>query len=859
MKKLLSNIIVAGIIVLSLTLSDTVTAQDLRYGLEFNSFETVQEKRTSLNLTPAKAFSFQEGFSLSFDMCYNALPEYNFGYIFRIIGTNDQHIDFLINITNLTVVNSEGKVLAECLLSNIKRDNDLFLPFSILVDIKNNRLDISIDSIKFSPKIPYIKDFRDIYIIFGRCNFPQFQTSDVPRIIVKDIKIGSPKGETLYFWPLWGHAADGVYDELRNRFAKAENPTWLVDAHAHWKKRLEFNTLKNPQIAYNPEEKHIVIADKRNTRFFDTRTGKIVRTLQSSGVIHSSFANQMVYNHIDNLLYSYCLEVPNGKDIAVFDTISKKWTNTSNEESALDFWHHNKLISDYDSCLYTFGGYGHHRYKDIINKYSFENDIWEELQYKDEKIQPRYLSGLGMIDRHTFLIFGGYGSETGQQELTPHNYYDLHMVDIRDLKSKKIWELEPQKNHFVVANSMVVDTLNKCFYALCFPQQQYNTSLSLAKFSLEKSVFEIVSDNIPYLFRDISSYADLFLNEETNELWTITYSAETADSTATVSIYSLSYPPIAESTIAKSFKKTDYSVITYLGLFILVAMIVTVVFIRRRRNGEVTEVTVEAITEMPEIKKVQKEFIKRAAKRVQKQAFYLFGGFQVRDKEGKDITGAFSPLAKHLFILVLLNTMKDGSKGISSRKLKDTLWLDKSEDSARNNKGVTLNKLRHIFEQIGVINIENHSSYLIVKFGDDIYCDYCEALALMRQFKNNTNLTRDNIMKLVGIVSYGEMLPNLQIDWVDSFKADFANDLINILLDISSGKDLLLAPQENVYLADAILIHDILNEEALKLKCKSLVKMGKNGLAKAAYNAFVKEYINLFSAQFKFSFEQIIS
>jgi hypothetical protein len=142
--------------------------------------------------------------------------------------------------------------------------------------------------------------------------------------------------------------------------------------------------------------------------------------------------------------------------------------------------------------------------------------------------------------------------------------------------------------------------------------------------------------------------------------------------------------------------------------------------------------------------------------------------------------------------------------------------------------------------------------------GDDVYCDYREALLLMKQLKEKTNRTQKEIKKLVAIALTGEMLPNLQIEWVDQFKAEFANELIDILLDIAKQKTSTIS-QERIDLADAIFIHDSLNEDALKLKCSALVKMGKNGLAKAAYSSFVKEYSVLFGAKFKYSFGQIIS
>jgi two-component SAPR family response regulator len=103
------------------------------------------------------------------------------------------------------------------------------------------------------------------------------------------------------------------------------------------------------------------------------------------------------------------------------------------------------------------------------------------------------------------------------------------------------------------------------------------------------------------------------------------------------------------------------------------------------------------------------------------------------------------------------------------------------------------------------------------------------------------------------------MLPNLQIEWVDTFKASFTNELTDLLTEVGKQDESVFSPAELIYLADTLLIHDILNDDALKLKCKALVKMGKNGLAKKTYDSFAKHYQVLFGSNYNYPFERIIS
>jgi two-component SAPR family response regulator len=833
-----------------------VSSQNLRYGLEFSSFEVVQEKRTSLNLSPLKAFSFPNGFTLSGNIFFQSAPEYNFGYIFRIIGQNNQHIDFLVTLQELNMVDSKDKVLATCKLSEVSNNFSSFFPFQAYLDIKNNILNITIGNKFFSPQVSSLKDFKDVNIIFGRCDYRLFQTSDVPKMIIKDVRIGNIKGNAIYFWKMSKHVDNGVYDELKKQFAKVENSKWLLNDHAFWNKRISFNTSKNPQITYNPDRNTIAIADRKHFFSYNTNTNKLSYHENFSGFAHSNSSNQLIYNPFDTTYYSYCFLNTEGHSVSAYDFASKSWSNNHIWEFNSEYWHHNRFVSKKENCLYLFGGYGQHQYKNYVNKYSFGTKKWERLHYKNKKLSPtpRYLSGLGTINENTILLFGGYGSHSGLQSLSPQNYYDLYQMSLPDLNVKKLWEMQPPVNQFVVANSMIVDTINKCFYALCFPHNKYETSLFLAKFSLENPEYEIVSDTIPFYFNDILSYADLFQNRETNELYAVTFSKQPADLLATVSIYSLSYPPTPEVSIFQSVKNKNGIIYFIIGIFILMLIFIFVYlrFFRNKKKEIEDEQTTELSNEeLPEIKQVYD--------RNKKQAIFFFGGFQVKDKGGNDVTGKFSPMSKQLFLIILLNSLKEDNKGISSTKLDETLWPDKSHDSAGNNRYVTMSKIRQIFENIGYLNIESFNLKWMIELGNEVYCDYREALQLIRNMKINSNRTKEAVMKLLHIVSYGELLPDMQVECVDVFKASFANELIDLLIDVSKQKELAFSASELIYLADALLIHDVLNDEALKLKCSALVKMGKNGLAKTTYNSFIKQYSILFGAKYNYSFDQIIA
>ena len=98
-----------------------------------------------------------------------------------------------------------------------------------------------------------------------------------------------------------------------------------------------------------------------------------------------------------------------------------------------------------------------------------------------------------------------------------------------------------------------------------------------------------------------------------------------------------------------------------------------------------------------------------------RSAISLLGTFNVRDKDGNDITGAFTPRLKSLLILLVLYT-EQSKQGILTKKATDILWSDKEEESARNNRNVTLRKLRILLEKVGDVEVVSDAGFLCIRW-----------------------------------------------------------------------------------------------------------------------------------------------
>lgn len=870
----MSNALRIKIMILCLILGYilNISAQNIEYGLKFKAYEVEKEKRTSLNLTPIQALALPKNYTFSFDLQVDFSVKYPFGYVFRMISNDGKHIDFLFSeIENTGVIKFMTTYSAKEIISgtvdNAEIKNGLWTTISFNINSSLNMLNAQIGSSTFRVPIEGLESFRHTNIIFGKSEFAGFQNTDIPSFLLKNIQITDRENRKLYHWVLNKHSKEGVYDEINQYFAKAENPTWVIDEHVFWKKQTSFRTNLRPLIAYNNEKNEIAIYDHSHFFRYDLYANKLIKdelNQKNTSIIQS---NNLIFNPYLQKYAYYTLEMEKEKDVLLFDTTKIAWSAELEINKPTDIWHHNHIISSIDSCLYLFGGYGHLKYKNDVRIYNFKTQEWRRTHFNGDTISPRYLSCLGQLDNKHILIFGGYGNQTGNQELSPQYFYDLFVINLETLTARKIWTLQTPTKDFVVANSMLVDTTRNSFYtlALAYPFQQFNTTLSLLRFSLDKPEYEILGDSISLSFEDTKSFIDLYLNkkQDKEELISIISTInDINDSLATVSIYKLTSLPLSKKEIyqSKTTENDNYAIIIiFILLFVAVSLVLLYSLSQKKKRSKENMLSQIITTELSKEKGWTTSFTP-LKKELRKQSIYLFGGFCVVDKEGNDISKEFTPMLKQLFILILLYTFKE-RRGISSVKLKELLWFDKTDESAKNNRGVSISKLRVIFEMVGQVKIQNNKSHWIVELGDDIYCDYLQALYLMEKFKNNDEKSPsfEDIHKLLQITSTGELLPNLQEEWIDPFKSDFANELIDLLLDISRLPILKDSPQVYLDIADTIFIHDSLSEEALQLKCSVLVNMGRNGLANKAYNAFIKEYNLLFGTNFHLSFEQLIS
>ncbi|MDR0874358.1 MAG: hypothetical protein LBN27_13005 [Prevotellaceae bacterium] len=813
--------------------------EQIRAGLFFSSHEVIKDKRTSLNLTPEKPFVLKNGFTLEFNVQFR---QGGYGFISRIIADKDKNIDL---ITNLAASSNN--------FSLVIKDNVLFsfdfseIPNSAFGEWINIKLEIapdkstvslSFNGIKKEKMLEEAADFHKFDFVFGALDNPKFLNTDVPPMTLKDIVI-KQNGKIFRNWKLSKHAVNAVYDEIDGAGANVKNGTWLIDKHLKWEEKQDVEVLDLKGIAKNEQDGLVYLIDKLRILVYNVATGKTDTIKYAGGFPFNNYYDCFIYNPQTGKLLSYDLT---DKQFNYFDFNTKKWQYADFAYKEPDFAHHNKIFSPVDGSLLAFGGYGHYRYKSQIS----HNGIAENTP---AKIYPRYLSAAG-VSGDEWLIFGGYGSKSGRQEVSPEFFYDLHSYNFKTRKIKKIRDYTAPAAPFVPCEALIVS--GKSFYTLVYNNTNFKSSLRLAEFFMDSTdnAYTFFPDSIPYNFSDIGSWATLFLDKKTSQLIAVTnYKSD-------VKIYSLAYPPLSNADVIQnpSQKSATKYIIIIVGVLLIIGIFI---FKRKRVNNK----DVPYFQNMEHLKKEEEEEILlpqiEIPKRKSKASIYFLGGFQVFDKEGNDISALFSPTLKQLFIIILLYMVKNG-RGISTVKLNETLWFDKTDSSARNNRNVSISKLRTLIAKIGEMDIVQESAYWRVQM-EGVYSDYVEAMSICEKMrKKNATMTETEAIRFVQIVQKGEMLPNMRFDWIDEFKADFSNNVIDTLLKIAALPEFSPNNRLIIHVADAIFKYDSINEDAIALKCAALCRLGKKGLAKTVYESFAKEYKMLLGTAFNVSFNELI-
>lgn len=200
----------AFVLLMTLLASFQTKAQSQAYGLGFESFESVQDKRTGLDLSPEGNFCFKEDFELSFELSFLPDKKNYFGYIVRLIDDNNRNIDILYD--NSDAVTHHFKVVTGDRFSTIAFDiaeADLFQKWNrirLIFNSKQKEIQLISGAKTFRHSFA-VKPESCFKILFGATRYKNFNTTDVPAMKIRNVQL-TDNGTLKFHWPL---------DEMKDR------------------------------------------------------------------------------------------------------------------------------------------------------------------------------------------------------------------------------------------------------------------------------------------------------------------------------------------------------------------------------------------------------------------------------------------------------------------------------------------------------------------------------------------------------------------------------------------------------------------------------------------------------------------
>lgn len=373
------------------------------------------------------------------------------------------------------------------------------------------------------------------------------------------------------------------------------------------------------------------------------------------------------------------------------------------------------------------------------------------------------------------------------------------------------------------------------------------------------------ADTIPFSFNDVNSFCTLYYDSLQSRLYAVTN--YNYNNKSNINIYSLAYPPLKiedtlQTVAGHKARVTKIGFFIGIGICIIAGMgCMYLCYRKKKRRRKESHIPhnppVVTNTDRSSKTTTQDENYKPQPDIHKKSSILFLDGFQVWDKNGADITKSFTPILKQLLILIILYSVNN-KKGISNVTLRELLWFDKTDESAQNNRRVNIRKLKLLLEKLDGVELVKESTYWALKF-THAYCDYIDVCNWIDKVKNKEPITAENINDLPLNLLSGQLLPYVQTDWLDSFKSDYTNSVLDMAINLSKQEYIKGNNELLIQIANSMFAHDKTDEYALILKCNTLYKQGRTSLAKTTFDTFCNEYKAMLNTNYTKTFNEIIN
>lgn len=803
-------------------------------GLLFRSYESPIATRTSLHLSPDEPLAFKKTLEVSFEMSFWRASE--LGYILRFSSADaGTRVDLLYKpgegdatggVFKLTINGQEQGTELSIPFDQLVRNN--WLRTSVSLNKEGGKLRLAIGKQEVSFQSPLLLSIEALNPVFGRSPYSLPSSVATPRFAIKDLKLQVDDQRCV--WPLQKTAGPRISSEEDSHDIEVQDPEWILDGHQRWQPQYTQPARPIPGITFDKTKDEVYIVEESLITIYNLASRTKIEFNPTNSFPKDQGTQAAVYSTQHEQLYGYDLGPEHGYQ---FDKATGSWKNTGQEEAPpIYIWQHAPLENALNGNPMIFAGYGFFKARNKLLEFNPDSQEWVEIPLTGDIPEPRFMLGATVgYNVGEYFIYGGYGNESGEQESGFDNLSDLYLLNLNDSSLTKLWGRAPGETPYLPSSSMVLHKEDSAIYAIGHDYLDGVKDLELLKISINEPKVEVIAlkEKLPFEIRNIGDY-NLFLYyaSQTKELVSV-LRINTDPDNAEVKIHTISFPPAAPAPVETESAGIPWQLIIP-GATLIIGLLLLAFRKKKTEQPLASQTTTPGIITPPAY------------------GISVIGEFKVTDLEGNNLTPKLSPKLKELFLLILLHTLTD-KNGIPTQQLTEILWPDASPSSAKNNRGVNLQKLRQALSPISTVEVSFKENRWAIIFQSVNDCDLYHA---------RTAIQQHDLDALVAIADAGALLPATSYEWLDAFKVDIHFKLIQHLM---SGAESAKAKKDLAKVVDisrAVLNIDPVHDEALHQLLRSLTALKKVGNAKSAYEQFVERYKNLYNEPYPIKFDDIL-
>ncbi len=680
--------------------------------------------------------------------------------------------------------------------------------------------------------------------------------TECPSIIVWDMKIDYD-GETRHHWPFYEYSGSVAHDVVGGKHAQIQYPEWAINEHHYWTLTDSFAFDEKDFVASAPmnyQPGYVLLLKDRLYRYgfesnrFDTVLFERKEWLPGGFPVIDRTDSFLVYNS------GYPSEP------GVVNIHTGKWESLPVGHKPEGFLYRATPI--YEAATgenYLVGGYGWFKYFKKVHKFNKTTRQWDTLQLKRNDMIPLYhVAVLPTTTPGVYYIFGGTGGRSGRQEDGEKNFRNLYRLDLQKLTLELLWE---DKEPAVDAFSHFAPWAGKDrkqFYARGVEKEKE----VIVRFSIDGSQPE--KYDIATRGADDKPAHELACYPETGRIYGVRSWHSPKDQKYIFKVFAIN-SPFMNSRDYNAYKEDIDGQIAALertgpATWLLVAAVILPVgfisyYIRKRRSRKGTG-------SEPLYIRRKDESAESPVDAASGGGFVtVFGGLQVVDSEGKDHLDELSAKPKELlgYLIWYSFTGKNRGKGVTLDRLTEVFWEDIPEENIKNNRNVSLSKIRGALAGFGKLQIKNEDLRIRVEIDPTVNNEVAEFIRLIKKLESGTDCTKEDLNNFIAITRRGKPFEGCEAEWADTLSSELAGRIIDVLLkcgeSLFNGGDYDLAIQ----VANVIPLYEKLSEEALRLKLKSLTAKGLHTFAKDVYESFVRDYRAFFEEDYTVPLDDLLS